>query len=134
MTFMARIQIDLASPVPAYEQIVNAVRSLLVAGNLAPGDTLPSVRRLALDLRVHHNTVAEAYRVLAREGWLDLRRGRGATVVERPRPKPEARAKKAFHRELKELLARGVSAGLSEAKAAAALEALAFELRQGGKL
>lgn len=130
---MARIQIDHASPVAAYEQIVNALRALLVAGDVKPGETLSPVRRLALDLGVHHNTVAEAYRVLAREGWLDVRRGRGAVVLDRQKPKPEARAKRDFHRQLRELLARGISAGLSEADVAVALEAGAIKLRQGGK-
>ena len=53
---------------------------------LKPGDVLPSVRRLALDLGIHFNTVAEAYRALAEEGWLDLRHGCVATVVQRAQP------------------------------------------------
>ena len=76
------IRIDLASSVPAYRQIVNAIRALLVAGVFPVGDALPTVRRLAVDLGVHHNTVAEAYRVLSGEGWLDLRRRHGAIVLE----------------------------------------------------
>ena len=80
------IRIDLDSAVPAYRQIVEAVRILLVSGKLKPGDVLPSVRRLALDLGIHFNTVAEAYRALGEEGWLDLRHGRVATVVQRAQP------------------------------------------------
>jgi DNA-binding transcriptional regulator YhcF (GntR family) len=68
----------LHSPIPLYRQIADAIRTLLVAGTLVPGDILPPVRRLAIDLGLHFNTVAEAYRALALEGWLDLRRGRGA--------------------------------------------------------
>ena len=82
-----KIRIDLDSPAPAYRQIVGAVRVLLVEGALPPGSELPSVRRLAIELGVHFNTVGEAYRQLADEGWLDLRHGRGARVIER-----EARA------------------------------------------
>src|ERR1700730_19257747 len=77
------IRIDLAAPTPAYRQIADAIRALLVAGELRPGERLPTVRQLAIDLAVHHNTVAEAYRILSEEGWVDLRRKRGATVVER---------------------------------------------------
>jgi DNA-binding transcriptional regulator YhcF (GntR family) len=51
------------------------LRALRVAGEFAPGERLPTVRRFATDLGVHHNTVAESRRVLAEEGCLDLRRG-----------------------------------------------------------
>jgi len=54
------IRIDLASPVPAYRQIANALRALLVDGTFPIRHPLPTVRRLAVDLGVHHNTVAEA--------------------------------------------------------------------------
>lgn len=82
------LKIDLASPESAYEQIATGLRTLLVAGEFRPGAQLPTVRQFAMDLGVHHNTVAEAYRILAQEGWLDLKRRRGATVVERPGPRP----------------------------------------------
>jgi DNA-binding transcriptional regulator YhcF (GntR family) len=88
------VTIDLSSPVPAYQQIAEGLRSVLLNGTIGPGDFLPPVRQLAVDLGVHFNTVAEAYRALAAEGWLDLRRGRGALVIERdtpPPPEPEER-------------------------------------------
>src|SRR2546422_6961949 len=81
-----KIRIDLSSPVPAYRQIVDAIRVLLVEGVLKPGTDLPSVRQLAMELGVHFNTVGEAYRQLAEEGWLDLRHGRGARIVQRGTP------------------------------------------------
>jgi GntR family transcriptional regulator len=78
------VVVDLNSPVPAYRQIVEGLRVHLVQGDLRPGDRLPSVRELASDLGLHFNTVAEAYRQLAAEGWLRLDRGRGGVhVVER---------------------------------------------------
>ena len=56
-------------------------------GDVVAGTVLPSVRRLAIDSGVHFNTVAEAYRTLAQEGWLDLHHGsEAATVVERDQP------------------------------------------------
>ena len=117
------LRIDLASPVPAYRQIANAVRALLVAGEFEPGDQLPTVRELALDLGVHHNTVAEAYRILGDEGWLDLRRRRGVTVLERERPRASAQTAATFRRRLEELLAEARTHGLREAD-------LVAELRQ----
>jgi DNA-binding transcriptional regulator YhcF (GntR family) len=55
-----RIQIDLDSTTPVNRQIVDQLRLQLVAGGIRPGDALPSVRRLAIDLGVHFNTVADA--------------------------------------------------------------------------
>jgi GntR family transcriptional regulator len=75
------ITIEPDSPVPVYRQIIDQIRFHLNAGALAPGDTLPSVRSLATQLGVHFNTVAEAYRQLAREGWIDLSHGRRAVVL-----------------------------------------------------
>ncbi len=106
------LRIDLSSRVPAYEQIVGEVRALLVAGELAPGDPLPTVRQLAADLGVHHNTVAQAYRQLAEEGWLDLRRGRGARVLPRSGPRANPKAKDKFSRQLKRLVAEALASGV----------------------
>src|SRR5437762_13331816 len=90
---MVTLRVDLKSQVPVYRQIVDGLRILLVNGELAPGDALPPVRRLALDLGVHFNTVAEAYRTLVEEGWLEIGRRSGARVIERgkqDRAAPEA--------------------------------------------
>lgn len=107
------LRIDLQSPAPVYRQIVDGLRILLVNGDLRPGDQLPPVRRLAIDLGVHFNTVAEAYRTLAEEGWVEIARRSGAQVIARkspPRPNPEAAAH--FQRRLRELLAEMQAAGL----------------------
>lgn len=110
------VHIELNSQRPIYEQIAAEIRALLVSGELAAGSPLPTVRRFALDLNVHHNTVATAYRVLAAEGWLDLRRRRGVRVLPRTRPPkctPGANAKNIFNRELTRLLAKAATDGVS---------------------
>ena len=66
---------------PAYRQIVDQLRHYIVDGLLAPSEVLPGVRRLAIDLGVHFNTVAEAYRTLAKEGWLEVSQGKPVRVV-----------------------------------------------------
>ena len=122
------LRIDLASPVPAYRQIVDGLRILLVNGQLEPGTQLPSVRRLGTDLGVHFNTVAEAYRTLAAEGWLEIARRGGARVLERraPRANPEAAA--GFQRRLRELIADGQAKGFSATRIARELRRLAESL------
>ena len=122
------LRIDLASPRPVYEQIVSGLRAVLVAGELAPGEQLPTVRQLATDLGVHHNTVAESYRVLADEGWLDLRRGRGAVVLRREEPRPITAAKHGFNQHLEELVAKAITDGVPRAALAEHMSALARKL------
>src|SRR5215217_9095446 len=87
MAAAPRVSVDLESAVPAYRQIANDLRRHLVEGRLKPGDLLPPIRQLAVDLGVHFNTVALAYRLLADEGWLELKRRRGAAVIERNVPR-----------------------------------------------
>jgi DNA-binding transcriptional regulator YhcF (GntR family) len=125
MSMPPTIRIDLGSTVPAYRQIADAIRARLVGGDFRPGDQLPTVRQIAIDLGVHHNTVAEAYRTLAEEGWLDLGRRRGATVQERSAPKATPKTKARFRQRLRELVAEALGAGVSADIIAAELTALA---------
>jgi GntR family transcriptional regulator len=106
------LRIDLASRTPVYQQIASAIRAELVAGHYRPGERLPTVRTLAIDLSVHHNTVAQAYRELAAEGWLELRRHRGAMVLDRDRPNARPDPTDTFSRPLRELVARALADGL----------------------
>lgn len=122
------LRIDLAAATPAYEQIVSGLRALLVAGKFEPGDQLPTVRQLAVDLSVHHNTVAEAYRMLAAEGWLDLKRGRGAIVLGRRAPEPSAESKEKFGQNLRELVAKAITDGVPGAAIASLMANQAKEL------
>ena len=130
MTSELTLRIDLDSAVPAYRQIVDGMRILLVDGRLAPGLELPSVRRIAVDLGVHFNTVAEAYRTLAEEGWLDLRHGRGATVVKRDAPAANAERVAEFRHRLRALVAELQAQGASAARLSLELRTLADELEQ----
>jgi GntR family transcriptional regulator len=78
------IQIDFRSVQPIYAQIVEQVRQQIAAGQLAPGDQLPTVRQLATDLRVNFNTVARAYHILDEAGLISTQHGRGTYVWELP--------------------------------------------------
>jgi GntR family transcriptional regulator len=124
------LRIDLSVPEPAYEQIVRSLRSLLVSGEFEAGEQLPPVRQLATDLGVNHNTVAEAYRMLAREGWLELRQGRGATVLLRSKPRPSRGSKDDFARRLRELVVKAIADGLGRSAIADALAAEAASVRK----
>jgi GntR family transcriptional regulator len=125
------IRIDLASETPAYRQIVDAVRAALVRGAALPGDQLPPIRQLATDLGVHFNTVAEAYRILADEGWLDLKRRRGAVVLHREAPRNTDPEKlKNFARRIGEIVAELRAAGIPAAAIAKELKIVAEGLQR----
>ena len=125
------LRIALSGDAPVYRQIVDALRHALVAGDIEPGHILPPVRQLAVDLGVHFNTVAEAYRILAAEGWLDLRRRRGALVLSRKSPAhPDATVSSAFSRRLRELIAELRASGMSPTRIARELRSLAEGLEK----
>lgn len=74
--------IDPSSGTPIYRQIYDQVRQAIAGGTLLPGDRLPSVRDLAIELAVNPNTVAKAYQELERAGVIETPRGRGTFVAE----------------------------------------------------
>lgn len=74
------ITIDPTLAEPPYDQVKRQISQLVAAGDLRPGDKLPTVRRLAADLDLAPNTVARAYRELEAAGVLDTR-GRAGTFV-----------------------------------------------------
>jgi len=75
-----RILLTSSSAVPLYEQIKDRMREAVYTGELAAGDLLPSLRRLAADLRVSIMTVTRAYNDLAAEGLVTNEQGRGFIV------------------------------------------------------
>ncbi|MBN1341895.1 MAG: GntR family transcriptional regulator [Phycisphaerae bacterium] len=74
--------VDPNSHVPIYEQIVGHIRGSVAAGVFRPGESLPSIRALALDLVVTPNTVQRAYQELERQGLVYTRKGLGVFVTE----------------------------------------------------
>jgi len=75
------LTLDFDSDVPIYRQVADGLRALIADSRLAPGEALPGVRRLGRTLGVNLNTVARAYRLLAKDGLIDLRRGAAARVI-----------------------------------------------------
>ena len=73
--------VDTGSAEPIYMQIAAEVRRAVATGALRPDDPLPSVRQLAVELRVNPNTVQQAYRELEREGVVYVRRGQGSFIA-----------------------------------------------------
>jgi GntR family transcriptional regulator len=78
--------INFSSGKPVYLQLVDQVKAAAAAGTLRAGDSLPSIRPLAEELRINRNTVAKAYAQLEAEGVLETQAGRGCFVRGTPSP------------------------------------------------
>src|SRR5512142_3114228 len=81
-------RLDLHSGVPVYRQLIDQVLGGRASGALAPGDQLPTVRQVAVDLSINPNTVARAYREMEIRGVLDTQQGTG-TFVSNQTVKPD---------------------------------------------
>ena len=79
------VELRVDDPRPVYRQIVDEVQRAVTVGVLKPGEALPSARQLAGELKLNPNTVQHAFRTLAQEGTIEMRRGLGAFVASHPR-------------------------------------------------
>ena len=77
---MPPYQVNFRSGKPVYLQIVEQVKTAAATGALRAGDTLPSIRPLAEELRVNRNTVAKAYAELEAQGVIDTVAGKGCFI------------------------------------------------------
>lgn len=77
---MGLVGIDPDDPTPLYAQLDRAIRASIATGRITVGDQLPTVRQLAVDLRINANTVARVYSELERAGVIETRRGVGSFV------------------------------------------------------
>jgi GntR family transcriptional regulator len=84
MIQVAVLSIDSNDPTPIYAQLERALRAGIATGRLQPGDQLPTVRQLAVDLRVNANTVARVYAELERAAVIETRRGVGSFISATP--------------------------------------------------
>jgi GntR family transcriptional regulator len=109
MTF----RVNASSGEPVYRQIIHQLRHAIETGVLQPGDVLPGVRSLALELVVSPNTVVKAYEELEQNGWIRNRPGSGAYVSSRHGMRPRAdrlrKAQDRVHALIERLRADGVT-------------------------
>ena len=106
--------IDTSHPMPLYAQLERSIRFAIVTGRLGLGEQLPTVRQMAVDLRINANTVAKVYAELERAGILETRRGIGTFVTARQtktsaRHNPEKQLRDLADRYVAEAEAHGYS-------------------------
>src|SRR5689334_22405449 len=121
---MPIVSLDSADPTPIYAQLERGVRAAMATGRLRPGDQLPTVRQLAVELQINANTVARVYAELERAGAIETRRGVGsfvsAAAAQAPPPREHERRLRAF---VTRVLADADAAGFSKDDVMAALRA-----------
>lgn len=78
------VTLDPRDRTPIYAQLERGIRAAIATGRLQPGEQLPTVRQMAVDLRVNANTVARVYVELERAGAIETRRGVGSFVTATP--------------------------------------------------
>ncbi len=107
------MRIEADNHVPVYLQIVEHLRSGIAAGVYRAGEALPSLRVLALDLKVNPNTVQRAYEEMERQGLIESRRGVGMFVAVRgARSAAAAQAEEAAEEALGQAVRAASAAGL----------------------
>jgi GntR family transcriptional regulator len=121
---MALIELDPADPRPVYRQIVEEVQRCVAVGVMRPEEALPAAASLADELKVNINTVQHAYRTLAREGTVYMKRGVGTFVS--PAPKENRQRTAVTARRIAErMLREGFKHGLLASDLIAALQEIA---------
>jgi GntR family transcriptional regulator len=120
------ITIDPSSPAPLYRQIAEGIRRAVDREEVKPGERLPAARQLARLLEVNMHTVLRAYADLRDQGLVELRRGRGAVVVEGPGPGWLAEA-------ARRLVTEAQRRGLEGVEVVAAVADAARHAEQGGR-
>ena len=107
------LQIDSKSGVPFYRQIIDQVKSAIVTGSIEPGDRLPTVRQLAVDLSVNPNTVSRAYTELELPGLVETQMGSGTFVGRQQVERDEIERQRLLEQLCQEFLSRASNHGFT---------------------
>ncbi|MFG2502388.1 GntR family transcriptional regulator [Streptomyces sp. NPDC048441] len=118
-------RIDTTSAVPLADQIAACARRAVADGSVSPGDRLPAARMLADSLGVNVHTVLRGYQRLREEGLIELRRGRGAIVVDGA----VAQARAQLGERVRAFIADALELGLSEDEVRSLVDTGLTELR-----
>lgn len=123
------LKIDQRSGVPVYRQIIDQVLGGVAAGSLRPGDQLPTVRQLAVDLAINPNTVVRAYRELEIREVLATQQGTGTFLTNKKPPIDELERRRRIGQLCGELLSRAGAEGIELSEIVAYFNELQSERR-----
>jgi GntR family transcriptional regulator len=104
---------DMSSGIPAYRQIIDQVLGGIASGALQPGDQLPTVRQMAVDLAINPNTVVRAYRELEIRGVLSTQQGIGTFITRQSVSADDAERQRQLSQLVSEFMARAGASGFA---------------------
>jgi GntR family transcriptional regulator len=107
------IKLDVKSGVPFYRQIIDQVKAAIATESLSPGDRLPTVRQLAVDLSINPNTVSRAYTELELTGLVETQMGSGTFVGNRPVEPDDVERRRMLDQLCQEFLSRASTHGFT---------------------
>ena len=105
-------RLDTATGVPFYRQVIDQILAGIATGALSPGEQLPTVRTLAVELQVNLNTVAKAYKELEIRGVLHTQQGSGTYIAPVQVERNDVERRRQVVQLVDEFLARAAAAGL----------------------
>ncbi len=108
-----KFEIDFDSGIPIYIQLKNEIKYAIATGKIPPGSQLPTVRQLAVDLKVNVNTISRVYSELEKEGVLSTRQGKGTFVSEKKMMKTNGRNKERLDQLVDKLFIEAFELGFS---------------------
>ena len=108
-----QISIDIKSGVPFYRQIIDQVKSAIATESIAPGDRLPTVRQLAVDLSINPNTVSRAYTELELTGLVETQMGSGTFVGQHSVERDDVERRRLLDQICQEFLSRASTHGFT---------------------
>jgi GntR family transcriptional regulator len=117
-------RLDGHSGVPVYRQLIDQVQGAIAAGALRPGDQLPTVRLVAVELAINPNTVLRAYREMEIRGILDTQQGTGTFIADRQVEPSKEERERQLAQLVSEFVSRAGSAGLTVGELIDALKQL----------
>lgn len=108
-----QLRLDLKSGIPVYRQVIDQILGAIATGSLEPGDRLPTVRQVAVDLAINPNTVVRAYKELEIRGVLVTQQGTGTFIAPEPVKIDEVERRRRLSAITAEFIARAGSEGFT---------------------
>jgi GntR family transcriptional regulator len=106
------MRIDPRSHVPIYLQIADEIRAAVAAGVYRPGESIPSLRAMSVEIQVNPNTVQRAYDELEREGLVYSQRGKGMFIADKGTASAQLTAGDGVRRAFDEAVRASLAAGM----------------------
>lgn len=126
---MTLLRLTLRPGQSIFDQLVFAAQKAFLSGEFQPGQTFPSVRALAAELKIHPNTAHKVVQYLIQERWLEMRPGIGTIVAKLPQARAGDR-KRLLQQEVEQLVVEAKRVGLDLEEVVQAIESQWMDLKR----